>query len=208
MPKLYTMPGTCSLAPNIAVQWAGADVEIANLAYGDHKKEPYLGINPQGRVPALQFEDGRVLTEASAILGYLAETAPAGDLTPRNELERARNAEALSYMSSEVHADYGPHFSPKKFAESKTAQDEVKQAAYRKLNDHYTRLDANLQASGGDWYLGRRGTADAFLYVLTRWIELTPLSIADYPDLKTFRDKMQADDGVQAALQVQNMEAV
>lgn len=38
MPTLYTMPGTCSLAPNIAVAWLDAPVEIHNMAYGDHKK--------------------------------------------------------------------------------------------------------------------------------------------------------------------------
>ena len=38
MTTLYTMPGTCSLSPNIAVAWLGAPVEIHNMAYGDHKK--------------------------------------------------------------------------------------------------------------------------------------------------------------------------
>ena len=52
MPTLYTMPGTCSLAPNIAVAWLEAPVEINNMAYGEHKKDAYLAINPKGKVPA------------------------------------------------------------------------------------------------------------------------------------------------------------
>ena len=42
MPTLYTMPGTCSLAPNIAIAWLDAPVEIHNMPYGDHKKDNYL----------------------------------------------------------------------------------------------------------------------------------------------------------------------
>ena len=68
MPTLYTMPGTCSLSPNIAVAWLDAPIEIHNIAYGDQKKDEYLAINPKGQVPALRFEDGDVLTEAAAIL--------------------------------------------------------------------------------------------------------------------------------------------
>ncbi len=39
MPTLYTMPGTCALATNIAVAWLDAPVEVSNMAYGDHKKD-------------------------------------------------------------------------------------------------------------------------------------------------------------------------
>ncbi len=49
MPRLYTMPNTCSLAPNIAVAWLDAPVEVRNIPYGDHKKKDYLAINPMGR---------------------------------------------------------------------------------------------------------------------------------------------------------------
>ena len=48
MTTLYTMPGTCSLSPNIAVAWLDAPVEIKNMAYGEHKKDAYLTI-PRGR---------------------------------------------------------------------------------------------------------------------------------------------------------------
>ena len=55
-PILYTMPGTCALAPNIAVAWLNAPVSIKTMAHGDQKKEEYLSINPKGKVPALPCE--------------------------------------------------------------------------------------------------------------------------------------------------------
>jgi len=61
---------------------------------------------------------------------------------------------------------------------------------------------------GGEWLLGKRSFADAFLYVLTRWIEQTPLSLDDYPTLKAFRTRLQQDEGVKLALKRQDMEAI
>ena len=115
MPTLYTMPGTCSLAPNIAVAWLGAPVTIHNMAYGDHKKDDYLKINPKAKVPALQFDDGDVLTEAAAILAFLGAEYGSERYGRSTKLGR-KEAEALSYMTSEVHADFGPHFAPQAFA--------------------------------------------------------------------------------------------
>ncbi len=203
MPTLYTMPGTCSLAPNIAIAWLDAPVEIENMAYGDHKKDAYRAINPKGKVPALRFEDGDVLTEAAAILTWLG-AAHGGGRYARDTMLGRKEAEALSYMTSEVHADYAPHFAADAFAESEPAREEVKAKAYAKLNDHYRRLDEAL-AEAGDFYLGERSFADAYLYVLTRWIDQTPIEIGDYPALAAFRSRMQQDEGVKTALARQDM---
>ncbi|RDC60382.1 Glutathione transferase [Alteripontixanthobacter maritimus] len=207
MPTLYTMPGTCALAPNIAIAWLDAPVDVKVMEHGEQKKDEYLAINPKGKVPAVTFEDGDVLTEASAILSWLGAEYGKESYARDTKLGR-REAEALSYMTSEVHADYGPHFAAQSFADDKAAQEAVKQKTYGKLAKHYERLEGNLEENGGDHYLGKRSFADAYLYVLTRWIELTPLKIDDYPALAKFRERMQADDGVKKALARQNMEAV
>ena len=63
--KLYYSPGTCSLSPLIALHEAGIAVELVKVdlktrttASGDD----YLAINPKGYVPALQLNNGEVLT--------------------------------------------------------------------------------------------------------------------------------------------------
>ncbi|MGY4325635.1 glutathione S-transferase [Bradyrhizobium sp. LB7.2] len=207
MPTLYTMPETCSLSPNIAVAWLGAPVKIHNIAYGDQKKDDYLAINPKGQVPALRFDDGDVLTEASAILAWLG-AAHGKEGYARDTRIGRKEAEALSYMTSGVHAAYGGHFNTQKFAESAAAQEEVKRKTYENLADHCRRMDGTVSENGGEWYLGRRSFADTFLYVLTRWIEKTPLSIEDYPALKAHRTRMEADEGVRLVLKRQDMEPV
>lgn len=207
MTTLYTMPGTCSLSPNIAVAWLDAPVEIHNMAYGDHKKDDYLAINPKGKVPALRFDDGDVLTEATAILTWLG-AAHGKEGYARDTVLGRKEAEALSYMTSEVHATYGGHFNPGNFAQSKAAQDEVKRKTYENLGQHYERMNGVLSGNGGKWYLGERTFADTFLYVLTRWIEQTPLSIDTYSALKQHRARMEADEGVRLALKRQEMETI
>ncbi|RPF70639.1 glutathione S-transferase family protein [Aurantiacibacter spongiae] len=207
MTTLYTMPGTCSLACNIAIAWLDAPVGIKNIAYGDQNSEEYLAINPKGKVPALRFDDGEVLTELTAIMAWLgAEFGSQG--YSRDVRLGYREAEALSFMTSEVHAAYGPHFAPQRFASSDAAQEEVKQAAYDTLRSHYERMDSKLADAGGEWYLGKRSFADAFLYVLTRWLDQTPLDIEDYPALKRHRERMEADEKVQMALTRQDMQPI
>lgn len=203
-PTLHTMPGTCSLAANIAVAWIDAPVAVSNMAYGDHKKSAFLAINPKGKVPAVSFPDGDVLTELSAILAWLGAEHGGPGYARDTRLGR-REAEALSFMTTEVHGAFGPHFAAQKFASSETAQGEVKQAAYDTLRGHYRLMDETLSSSGGDWYLGERSFADAFLYVLVRWLDQTPLSLSDYPALAAHRDRMEADDGVRTALARQDM---
>jgi glutathione S-transferase len=207
MPTLYTMPGTCSLSPNIAAAWLEAPVEVHNMAYGDHKRDAYLAINPKGKVPAVRFEDGDVLTEAAAILAWLGAAYGKEGYERDTRLGR-KEAEALSYMTSEVHAAYAGHFTPKNLAQGEAAQEEVKRTTYANLAEHYKWMNGVLSNNGGEWYLGQRSFADTFLYVLTRWIEQTPLSIDDYPALKAHRERMEADEGVRKALARQDMKPV
>ena len=206
--KLYTMPGTCALAPNIAVAWEDAPIEIVNMEYGDHKEDSYLTINPKGKVPALVFDDGDVLTEAAAILSFIgAEYGGEGsERYARDEPLGRKEAEKLSYLTSEVHASYGPHFAPGKFAQSESAQEEVKAAAYKTLDGHYKRLDAEV--GEGPYLLDAKSYADAYLYVTLRWLEKTPLSVGDYPNLQRFRAMMEKDEAVLKALERQGMEPV
>ena len=207
MPRLYTMPGTCALACTIAVVWIDAPVDIVAMEYGDHKKDDYLAINDKGQVPAIAFEDGDTLTEAAAILAWLGAEY-GGEGYARDTRLGRKEAEALSYMTSEVHAAYGPHFAAQRFADEEKCQEAVKRMTYQKLSDHYARMEGILSRGGGTWYLEERSFADAYLYVLTRWIEQTPLKIGDYPGLQDFRSRMERDDGVRKALELQNMEPV
>jgi len=59
---------------------AGIDTEIVDIMKGEHRAEGYLAKNPLGRVPALELDDGRVLSEARAICTYLEGLHPEPNL--------------------------------------------------------------------------------------------------------------------------------
>ena len=74
--KLYFSPAACSLSPHIVLMEAGlpftaekVDLKTKKTAGG----ADYLGINSKGAVPALELDDGQVLTEGAAIVQYLAD---------------------------------------------------------------------------------------------------------------------------------------
>ncbi|WP_298913740.1 glutathione S-transferase N-terminal domain-containing protein [uncultured Algimonas sp.] len=202
--KLYTMPGTCALAPNIAVAWEDAPIEIVNLPYGDHKSDAYLAVNPRGQVPALVFDDGSVLTEGAAILAFIGAKF-GGDAFARDTPLGYREAEALSYLSSEVHAAFKGHFSPGTFAETPQSEKIVRHKTYARLDSHFKRLNDWVAESDGPWLLPERSYADAYLYIVMRWIERTPLKLEDYPKLAEHQREMEKDESVQLALERQGM---
>jgi glutathione S-transferase len=59
-----------------------------DLTTGKQRETSYLGINPNGRVPALD-DDGFVLWESRAIMLYLAEKTPGQSLLPTDARGRA-----------------------------------------------------------------------------------------------------------------------
>src|SRR5271163_4906786 len=63
---------------------------IKNLRIGEHRLAEYLSINAQGFVPALQIDEGNVLTQSVAIMEYLDEQYPAPALLPGDAIGRAR----------------------------------------------------------------------------------------------------------------------
>lgn len=73
--KLYYMPGACSLASHIVLEWIGKPYTTHKLSRDELKGAEFLKVNPLGAVPALD-DDGFILTQNVAILEYLAEQAP------------------------------------------------------------------------------------------------------------------------------------
>ncbi len=107
----------------IALNLKGLNVEpvLVNFAKREQAGAEYLGVNPQGRVPALELDDGTVLIQSLAIIEYLDETHPNPPFLPKDAKARARvrglaqlvacdihplnNAAVLAYMRANLGAD-------------------------------------------------------------------------------------------------------
>ncbi len=80
---LYYNPMSRARIAHWAVEESGAPyrLELVSFEKGEHKKPPFLNINPMGKLPALAHR-GVVVTESAAICAYLADAFPAAGLAP------------------------------------------------------------------------------------------------------------------------------
>ncbi|TFW34846.1 glutathione S-transferase family protein [Massilia horti] len=68
---------------------AGIEEVMIDLMKSEHRSDAYLAKNPFGRTPALELDDGRVLTETRAICTYLEGLYPQPNLMGEGFEERA-----------------------------------------------------------------------------------------------------------------------
>ena len=88
-----------------ALNLKGLDYEYVAYALrkGENRTAAYLGLNPAGLVPALELDDGTVLTQSLAIIEWLDETHPNPPFLPSDSAGRAR-VRSLAYMiACEIH---------------------------------------------------------------------------------------------------------
>ncbi|WP_281301033.1 MULTISPECIES: maleylacetoacetate isomerase [unclassified Iodidimonas] len=77
--------------------------DYVNLPKGEQRGADYLGINPQGLLPALTTDEGGVLTQSLAIIEYLEETHPTPALLPSSALARAKVRAMAQLIACDVH---------------------------------------------------------------------------------------------------------
>ena len=184
--KLYYAPGACSQAPHIALREANVafdlvktDIRAKKLADGSD----FLAINPKGAVPALQLEDGTVLTENAAILQYVGDYAPESGLLPRlGDFDRYRVIEWLNYVATELHKGFGPLWNP-------SASEDAKEAARELLGKKFDYVQGRL--GDGPYLLGERFTLpDAYLFVILNWTRMHGIDLARWPGLTAYQQRV------------------
>ncbi|OZI74918.1 glutathione S-transferase family protein [Bordetella genomosp. 12] len=202
--KLYYMPGACSLADHIVLEWIGKPYETHMLSREALKEPAFLKINPLGAVPALVDGD-LVLTQNTAILEYLAEAAPqAGLMGDGTAAGRAETRRWLGLINSDVHKTFSLVFGAQRYVEDEAAQNALRASAARQLRALFGIIDQRL---GGRAYLtgDRPGIADAYLYVVLRWAHAKDIDLSGYEGLAAFFKRMEADPKVQAALKAEGL---
>jgi len=205
--KLYYAPGTCSLSPHIVAREAGLDidlerVDIAKLPRRMQSGGDYASINPNLYVPALELDDGSILTEGVAIVQYLADLSPSSGLAPMaGTAPRYRFISWLNYIATELHK----HYSPWLFHTDYGTQ--VQDIARGKIATRLAHVEQAL-ATGGPYLMGEQFTAaDAYLFTIAGWSRFVKVDLAPYPALRAFLDRVAARPAVQQALQAEGLKA-
>ena len=74
-----------------------------HLRKGEQRAADYLPLNPQGLVPTLVADDGRVLTQSLAIIEWLDEAYPKPPLLPTDAWQRARVRAFAQAIACDIH---------------------------------------------------------------------------------------------------------
>lgn len=198
MTTLYYHSGACSLAPHIVLEWIGAPYEAKAMDFGSPE---LLAVNPAGAVPALE-EDGWILTQAGAILHYLARKHPEAGLGGGDSPRDAAELDRWSYFfTGDMHPSFYPIFQPKRYTtdHSDAALEATREAGRELVRKRLAFLDKHL--AGRDWILGQRSVVDAYAFPMIRWAgRALPEGIDGYKEVKALHDRLAADPAVQRVL--------
>lgn len=174
MIQLHHYPSTAAMVPHILLEELGVPYErvLVDRGAGDHRKSPYLALNPNGLIPVLVDGD-LVLYETAAIVLHLCDTHPQAQLAPAlGSTERAHFYKWLMWLTNTLQSTLIVYFYTERWMdEGNTAGvAELKGHAERKIGAMLDQLDAELARLGGPWFLGKGYSAlDAYVFTLCRW---------------------------------------
>lgn len=210
MHTLYYSPAACSLAPHIVLEEIGAPYGLEKVQAGTETQTPaWKAKNPKGRVPALSGVPGRIgggedlLTEANAIMIYLARTNPGAGLLPTDPAAEARAIEWMNWLASSFHAAaYASVRRPARFVDDPALHPALQAKGMATVKEHCAYID-QLLGDGRDFAVdGGYSIADA--YIFTFWVFLHRLDGFDqspYPAWNAHARKVHARPAVRRALE-------
>lgn len=198
--KLYYAPGACSQAAHILLHETGiehssekVDLRATTIASGGD----YLAINAKGAVPALELDDGEVLTENGAVMQYIGDQAGDERLLPKSGLARYRVIEWLAYLGSDVHKSFGPLFNP-------ASSEEAKSAARDMVGKKFDFLEKSL--AGQDYLTGDHlSVADPYLFAMLGWTGMHGIERGNWPNLQAFRTRMEGRETVKTVMRAEGL---
>ncbi len=196
MPVLHQMQmsGNCYKV-RLAARQAGYELTLRDypLLGGETRKPEFLSRNANGRVPLLEWEDGRVLPESNAIIWHLAEGSPlaADDTWSR--------AEALSWMFFEQYshepyvavARYWLSYAPK---EQMGTKQHLLPEWHVKGNQALSVMNGHL--SQHDWFAGKHySIADIALFAYTHCADEGGFDLAAFPAIQRWIVRVREQPG-------------
>ena len=159
--------------------------------HGATRTPAYLAKNPNGKVPMIETDDGRVMVESNAILTWLADGTKyfGGDAWDR--------AQTLAWMFFEQYS-HEPYVAVARFICGWTPIDSPRRADLpnlRQRGDHALGVMEKHLASN-EWFSATGyGIADIALFGYTHCAEDGGFDLARYPNVVAWLDRVRAQPG-------------
>lgn len=201
MIKLYSFPGTVSLAVHIALEEAGAAYELVKVDFmtNAQRSPEFLAINPKSRVPALATERG-VLTEAPALLTYVAQSFPEAKLAPLDDPFAFAQVQAFNtYLCSWVHPAAAHRHRGYRWADDPAAIADMRRKAPEVFAQGMEVIETEYLR--GPWVMGEAySICDPYLFTVAGWLPRDGIDMARFPNIAAHFARMGERPAVRKVL--------
>lgn len=194
MLRLYDyLPSGNGYKVRLLLSHLGRDYELVevDLAAGETRTKAFLAKNPNGRIPLLEWEDGRRLAESNAILFHLAEGTP---YLPADPWERAQ---AMQWLFFEQYS-HEPYIAVARAWLKLTGLDQARRAELsEKQRLGYQALQVMEQhLAGRVFFVGEAySIADIALYAYTHVADEGGFDLARFAAVRAWLDRVRARPG-------------
>ncbi len=157
-----------------------------DIMKGETRTPEFLAKNPNGRIPALELDDGTCLAESDAILWYLAEG------TPFLPAERTQRAQVLQWMFFEQYS-HEPYVATPRFILKHLPADAPRRAELpKRLEQGRAALGVmERHLAGRRYFVGERySIADMALYAYTHVAHEAQLDLTPFREVRTWLDRV------------------
>ena len=170
-----------AVGPQMVLEEAGLAYELREIDFGagEHRKAPFLAINPAGYLPALTTPEDETLHETAAIMLYLADRHGLDDLAPRvDDPLRGRFLSRLFFHTSDIQPAHKRCDYPERYAAGPDDIPRVRAAAQDWARERWGVLDGLLAADGPYHLGGRFSLVDLYTAVWVNYGVAAPRDLA------------------------------
>lgn len=197
--KLFYAPGTCSLAIHIVALECNIELTMDRINLKDAHRytasgQDYIRLNPKNNVPALELDDGVILTEGTAIIQFIADMTPKNSSIPvAGTIKRYYMQEWLSFISTEIHKMFSPWLFHPEYSQSALV------VAHEKLHKAFEILENTLVRN--NYLMGDKfSVVDAYCFTIVRWSCSMGIDLSEYPNLQRYLKIIAVRPAVSKAL--------
>jgi len=186
------------MASHIVLEESGEKYEPRrmDLAKGEQRTEAYLKMNPLGRVPLLQLDNGQPLAENTAILPYLGKRF---GLWPTDPLAEAKALSLIGFFASSVHPAHAHVGRPERYTADQSAFPGIKDQGLKTFHSHLKQIDGML--AGREWFSDTYSVLDPYGLVFYAWGVRRELPVGELKNYTAFKDRMTKRPAVQRVLE-------
>jgi glutathione S-transferase len=187
MLTLYYGPGACSMASHIVLEESGEKYEPRRMD---------LKMNPQGRVPLLQLDNGEPLAENTAILPYLGKRF---SLWPTDQMAEAKALSLIGFFAASVHPAHAHVGRPERYTADTSAHPGIKEQGLKTFHGHLKQIDGML--AGREWLGDTYSVLDPYGFVFYTWGVRRELPMGELKNYTAFKDRMKNRPAVARVLE-------